>query len=77
MTSNMFARSPENNRNPAYPKGGDWWTFPRIILELGTVVWTLFFARPEKRIDRGETAILPSKTLRRDPAGDGPVTIKP
>ena len=77
MTSTIFARSESasaNNTNPAYPKGGDWWAFPRIIRELGTVVWALLFAPPEKRIDGGKTAILPSKTFRRDPAEDGPVT---
>jgi hypothetical protein len=53
MTSKIVAgseRKTKKNTNPAYPKGGGWWTFPRIIWELGTVVWALIFAPPEKGI---------------------------
>jgi hypothetical protein len=53
MTSKVLAFSESKTKkstNPAYPKGGSWWTFPRIVWELGTVVWALIFASPEKGI---------------------------
>jgi hypothetical protein len=71
MTSKIFLRTesaPEKNTNPAYPKVAAWWTFPRIIWELGTVVWALLFAPSEKHTHTDSTIIDPPTTLLRDPA---------
>jgi hypothetical protein len=61
--------------NPAYPKGGGWWTFPRVIWELGTVVGALLSVPPEKHINKAVSAtVLPAKTFLRDSTEDGSVT---
>ena len=65
----------ERNTNPAYPKGGGWWTFPRVIWELGTVVWALFSAPVERHTDQSaSTAVLPAKIFLRDSTEDDPIT---
>jgi hypothetical protein len=67
--------APASNTNLAYPKGGGWWTFPRVIWELGTVVWALLSLLSEKHINKAaSTTVLPAKTFLRDSTEDGSVT---